>query len=262
MASKNTAISFGSFEIAVSMQKAHQSRDLKTEYVNEAGAKVTMSGGTAGTRTPAPGVSKAVRCGDHVTRLPQDELAAIEQASKDAWSAMQVLEVIPYGKVETERIQGAYWLTPSQGSARGLFLLHAALYEVEQVAVVKWISTSREKLGVIRPMWVTHGDKFDRALMLLELSFANDFAAPDDDALAINEAEAMLQVDAQAYDHATAAARELVGAFMREPGGRKAIQEATDTAVDARLALVERLQSAGLGAELDATVADDSPVAA
>jgi hypothetical protein len=245
------------------MQKAHQSRDLKTEYVNEAGEKVTMSGGPGGgSRTPAPGVSKAVRCGDHVVRLPQYELDAIEQASRDAWSAMQVLEVIPYGKVETERIQGAYWLTPSQGSARGLYLLHAALYRVEQVAVVKWISTSREKLGVVRPMWVVRGDEHCRALLLLELSFANDFVAPDDDALAINEAEAMLAGDPEAHDVAIEAATQLVSAFMRDPDGREAIETASDSAVDARLALLARLQNAGLGAALDASVVEDSPVAA
>lgn len=277
---RNTQIAFGTFQISVCMRKAHQPRDLKTEYVNEAGEKVTMGGGAGGSRKPAAGVEKAVRVTpDHVVRLPADELARIEDSSKARWEQMRVLECVDYRQVPTERILGSYWLQPAQGSAQGLYLLHRALNEQHCVAVVKWCSSSREKLGVIRPRW--RGT--DRALLLSELSFANDFADPDEDALAINEAEAMLEDrDPASHDRMVSAARELVAAFKRAPGHEKHIETASDEAVDARLALLERLQGeafaagceqAGRVAELQAaidrapaldpgTVDVDAPVAA
>jgi non-homologous end joining protein Ku len=250
-----TAIAFGDFEITVSMKKAKASRDLKTEYVNEAGEKVTMSGGYGGSRTPAPGVEKAVRISDsQVVRLPGDELARIEDESKSGWSKMQVLEAIDYRQVPTERIEGSYWLQPSQGSSQGLYLLHKGLSDTDKVAVVKWVSTSREKLGVIRPRWIRRGGEMLRALLLSELTFANDFVEPDADALAINEAEAMMEErDPLARLNAIETARKLVTAFARERGDEKHVDTASDTAVDARLALLERLQAEAFERALAAT---------
>jgi non-homologous end joining protein Ku len=249
---RSTSISFGSFELAASLVKANGSRDLKTCYVDETGAKVT-AGGSRGGRA---GLEKAVEVGGRFVRLPAEELEAIEQASKDAFGSMRVLECIDYRQVPTERIAGSYWLQPAQGSAQGLFLLHKALADRDKIAVVKWVSTSREKLGVIRPRMVRRQGGYHRALLLSELTHANDFAVPDADVLAINEAEHMLeQADGPAFTRAVEAARELIDAFTRQPGDPKAIDTASDTAVDARLALLERLQGEALTAGLEASLA-------
>jgi non-homologous end joining protein Ku len=256
---RGTQISFGSFELAASLVKANGSRDLKLERVDKHGCRLSPSGG-GGTRRgvdAAAGESYAVRlAGDTLVRLPQDELDAIAEASRDRFGSMRVLECIDYRQVPTERIQGSYWLQPAQGSARGLFLLHKALADRDRVAVVQWVASSREKLGVIRPRWIRRQGGQHRALLLSELSFANDFAEPDVDVLSINEAERMFEsADPVAFTRAVEAACELVDAFARQPGDPKRIDEASDTAVDARLALLERLQEEALTASLEASVA-------
>lgn len=254
---RTTSITFGSFEISASLVKAKKSRDITTELVDAAGVKISGGGGGYGGGRRKPNVeageARAVRvAGDVVIRLPQDELDAIEQESKDQWGAMQVLECIPYQQVPTERIEGSYWLQPAQGSAAGLYLLHKALGEEHKVAIVKWVSTSREKLGVIRPRWIRRDGKLLRALLLSELVFANDFADPDDDVLAVNEAEAMMQErDGDAHRKAVEQARNLIKAFAHERGDDKAVETASDEAVDARIALLNRLQDEQLNAALE-----------
>lgn len=246
---RNTIIAFGGFDIAVSMKKATMSRDLKTEVVNAAGEKVSMGGAGGGRRSLKDGETRAVRVGDdHVVRIPQPELDAIEQASKDLYSDMQVLETIDYRQVPTERIVGSYWLQPAAGSAKGLALLAGALRDTGKVAVVKWISTSREKLGVIR----VRGAEGSRALLLSELAFDNDFLQADADALEINNTtvdERSLQV-----------ARGLIESFARAAGDERAIDDTSDTAVDARLSLFERLCSEQLDEQLAASVTGDNVI--
>lgn len=239
---RNTRIAFGDYEIAVALKKCQTSRDPKTEYVNEAGETVK---GSAGTRGKAPdGCEKAVRLSEaKVVRLPQDRLEAIAEGSKDRYESMEVLECIDYRKVPTERICGSYWMQPREGTARGLRLLAEALRASGTVAVVKWVGTSREKLGVIR----VRGREGELALLLSELAFANDFLRPDEDALAINDVD-------PPESRSLTAALGLVGAFARKPGDPHAIDEASDTAVDARLALIEELSDDSMREELEASV--------
>jgi non-homologous end joining protein Ku len=256
---RGTSISFGSFELTASLVKAKISRDVKLERVDAVSERLSASGGP-GTRRgvdTAAGESYALRlAGDVLVRVPQPELDAIERESKDRFGSMRVLECIDYQQVPTERIDGSYWLQPAQGSSRGLFLLHKALSDADKVAVVQWVATSREKLGVIRPRWVRQQGGYHRALLLSELVFANDFAEPDADVLAINEAERMMESEPGYLDHVHAAGR-LVAAFSRQPGDPRAIDEASDSAVDARLALVERLVSERTSAEWEASVAGE-----
>jgi non-homologous end joining protein Ku len=235
---QSQVIAFGDYEIAVSLSKANGSRDIKTEYVNEAGETVTMSGGRGGSRTPAPGVQKAVRLTDTaVVRLPADELDVIVAESKDRWSRMRVLESMDYRQVPTERIVASYWIAPAQASTKALLMLAEGLRRSGRVLVVQWCASSREKLGVIR---VRHPDRSNPAaagkiaLMLSELTFANDFREATPDALAINDVELD---DPAVVD----AAVRLIESFGRERGDERRIDTASDTAVDARIALVERL---------------------
>jgi non-homologous end joining protein Ku len=246
---RNTAIAFGDFSISVAMKKAAHSRDVKTELVDRDGRKIGGGGGGGGggrrSVNADAGEARAVRVSDtHVIRLPQDELERIEAESKERYATMTVLETIDYRQVPTERIVEAYWLQPRDGTARGLRLLAEGLRATGRVAVVKWVSTSREKLGVIR---VRHPFGDERiALLLSELTFANDFLAPDDDALSINDDA--VELDERSLE----AARRLVKAFARH-GGAPAIDTATDEAVDARLALLERVQAVELNAALEAS---------
>lgn len=241
---RGTSIDFGGYEISVSFVKATRSRDPKTEYVRdeekveaETGeiktvpTKTTMSGVSGGgSRTPAPGVYKAVRVSeDHVIRLPEDELEAIVEHSKAEYETMCVLEAIDYRQVPTERIVGSYYLQPRAGTAKGCRMLYEGLRATELCAVVKWVSSSREKLGVLRAR-VVDGHK---VLHLSELSFANDTLPPDGD---------VSLDDVTIGDAPVAAAKALLDTFRRKRGGTDhLIDTASDSAVDARIALVERL---------------------
>ncbi len=242
---RNTALSFGDYEISVAMVKAETSRDVKLENVDERTGHKVASGrsGARGGMAARAGVVKALEGTDGRVRFSDEELDAIVQASKDKYETMVVLETLDYRQVDTARIKGSYWLQPRAGTAKGLALLARGLKNTGRVAGVKWVSTSREKLGVIR---VRHPFGDERiALLLSELAFANDFIVPDDDVLAIN--------DVEAGEREIAAAERLVKAFARD--GEAKVDTASDEAVDARLALVERKQDAELEGALEASVA-------
>jgi non-homologous end joining protein Ku len=241
MASKgtrNTAIAFGDYEITVAMFKAETSRDPKFEKFLKPGVPApTAKRGSSGATAAYP----AVEGTDGKVRVPVEELEAIEEASKAQHATMRVLETIDYRQVPTERITGSYWLQPRAGTAKGLALLAHGLKNTGRVAVVKWVSTSREKLGVIRARTV----EGKLALLLSELVFANDFTGPDEDTLAINDVELTGQ--------AVHVAERLVKSFARD--GEHKIDTASDTAVDGRIALVERLRDQELDDALAATAA-------
>jgi non-homologous end joining protein Ku len=242
---RNTRIAFGDFEIAISLKKAHHSRDPKLERVDADGNKITSSGGTRMRRgvDVDAGECYALRISeDQVVRLPQDELEEIAEKSKERYETMVVLETIDYRQVPTERILGSYWVQPRDGTARGLRLLYEGLRITGRVAVVKWVATSREKLGIIRPRTTELG----HALLLSELAFANDFLAPDADALAIDQVEL-------SDPRAAEAAARLVRAFARR-GAQKTIDTASDEAVDARIELLKRVQDRAVARELEAAV--------
>lgn len=243
MASKgtrNTAIAFGDYEIQVAMFKAQTSRDVKLENVDPVtGNPVKAVRGGAGGLAPV-GMVKAVEGTDGKVRVPQEALERIVEESKHRYQTMQVLETIDYRQVDTARIVGSYWLQPRAGTSKGLALLAQGLKNTGRVAVVKWVATSREKLGVIR---VRHpfGDQ-RLALLLSEVVFANDFVLADEDALAIN--------DVELEPRAVATAERLVKAFARD--GDPKVDTATDEAVDARLELIERLREEELEEALEA----------
>ena len=245
MASKgirNTALAFGDFEISVTMSKAQTSRDIKTELVFETtGQKVPAGRGGGG--GGMAGTVRAVEGTNGTVRLPKNELDAIVEESKQRYETMQVLETIDYRQVDTARIIGSYWLQPRAGTAKGLGLLAHGLKNTGRVAVVKWVSTSREKLGVIR---VRHTRDGKLALLLSELAFANDFAGPDEDALAIN--------DVELSPAAVKVAERMVKAFARD--GEAMVDTASDTAVDARLALVEMISTRAMDEALQASASD------
>lgn len=225
---KNQVLAWGDYSIEIGTAPTKHSRDVKTVYVNEDNRVVTLTGGgRGGSRTPGPGIEKAVQVGDDVIRLPAEELALIEDRSKAEHDVMAVLETIDYRQVPTERILGSKWITP-RGSATGLAILTESLERTGRVAVVKWVDTSREKLGVLRPRKTPDG----LALLLIELAFENDYAPPPQEALVGAIETVAVQV---------AAGMALVRAFARPRAGEHKVDTATDTAVDARLALVESL---------------------
>jgi len=240
----NQSISFGDFAIEVAFSKTTFSRDPKTEYVRdelnpETGevvpVTVTMSGasrgGGSGSRTVADDVYKAVRVSpDKVLRLDPAVLEEVERQSVETWKTMTVLETIDYRSVPTERITGSYWVQPRNGTGFALALLTKALYESDRVAVVKWVATTREKLGILRPR------RSGTAMMLCELAFANDFREPDEDVLLGEFAD-------QISDAALDAAKQLVQSLGRPRGGEQRVDTASDSAVDARLTYIERLHA-------------------
>jgi non-homologous end joining protein Ku len=233
---RGTAIDFGGYELSDADRV-----DEETGEITTVPTKTTMSG-VAGSRTPAPGVYKAVRLSEEkVIRLPEDDLVEIVEHSLAAYETMQVLETIDYRSVPTERIIGTYYLQPRAGTAKGCRMFFEALRQSELVAVVKWVGSSREKLGVIRAR-VVNGKS---VLHLSELAFGDDMLEPDED-ISLD--------DVEVGEKAITAAVTLVDGFRRKHGAEKQIDTATDTAVNARIALVERLADTELDEALSASV--------
>jgi non-homologous end joining protein Ku len=261
---RGTSIDFGDYELSVSLVKATRSRDIKAEYVRDQASKpdpdtgevqvkpekTTMTGSTGGTRQQAPDVYKAVRLSDEkVLRLPEDRLEEIVEASKREGETMRVLEAIDYRQVPTERIVGTYYLQPRAGTAKGCRMLFEGLRETDLCAVVKWVSSSREKLGVIRARKIDGKS----VLHLSELAFANDAAEVDDD---------VSLDDVEVGPKSIAAAASLLAGSRRGHGGERKIDTASDTAVDARVALVDELMDAELASALGQGAEEETSVEA
>lgn len=119
-------------------------------------------------------VVKGVRVGDDFRVVPPSEIDYATAATHIG--RVELLEVIDYRRVPTDRLGGAHWIQPDPGFARPLAVLIAALKRDGNAMLVKWSARSRQRLGVIRVRRTDHGD----ALMLNDVTFAAQWKDPDD----------------------------------------------------------------------------------
>lgn len=119
-------------------------------------------------------VVKGVRVGDDFRVVPPSE---IEYATAATFlDRVELLEVIDYRKVPTDRLGGAHWIQPDPGFARPLAVLMAALKRDGNAMLVKWSARSRQRLAVIRVRHTPRGD----ALMLNDVTYAAQWREADD----------------------------------------------------------------------------------
>lgn len=143
---------------------------------------------------------KGIRVGDSFLVVPPSELEFADAAT--VISRVELLEVIDYRKVPTDRLTASYWIQADEGFAGPLGVLIAAMRREGTAMLVKWSARSRQRLGVIRVRRTPEGD----ALLLNNIAFADQWKAPDNRVL---EPGAIADVDPKAVD----AACEILRAF-------------------------------------------------
>jgi non-homologous end joining protein Ku len=168
---------------------------------------------------------RGVRVGDTFRVVPPSEFDFAKAATD--LGAIELLEVIDYRAVPTDRLAGAYWIQPDTGFARPLRTLMAAMRDDKTAMVVKFAVRSRQRLGVIR---VRKTDGGKDALMLSGVVFASQWRDADAQVL---EPAGIESVD----ERAVVAAREILAGY-RGPG--TTLATAVDDLPELHKAIVER----------------------
>jgi len=128
---------------------------------------------------------KGKRVGDTFRVVPPSEIEYATAATK--LDRVELLEVIDYRKVPTDRLAGAFWLQPDPGFERPFRTLMVAMRRDGNALLVKWAAKSRQRLGVIRVRSTPEGD----ALMLNDVTFAANLRPASDQVLAAASVEAL-----------------------------------------------------------------------
>lgn len=134
---------------------------------------------------PVEDTIKGKRVGDTFRVIPPSEIDYASAATK--LDRVELLEVIDYRRVPTDRLAGAFYVQPDPGFERPLATLMAALRRDGNAMLVKWVARSRQRLGVIRVRKTAAGD----VLMLNDVTFAAQWREPDDRVLSPGQVEGL-----------------------------------------------------------------------
>lgn len=167
---------------------------------------------------------KGVRVGKDFRVVPPSEVEYATAATN--LDRVELLEVIDYRKVPTDRLGGAHWIQPDPGFARPLAILMAALKRDGNAMLVKWSARSRQRLAVIRVRHTSKGD----ALILNDVTYAAQWREPDDRVLEPSQVE---DVEERAINAACTILAE-------HHGTGKALEEAEDALPALHIEIVER----------------------
>lgn len=169
------------------------------------------------------GSIKGVRIGEDFREVPPSELDYAKAVT--AMPTIELLEVIDYRRVPTERMTGGHWIQPDKMFERSLAILIEALRRDGHAMLVKWSARDRQRLGIIRVRVTDDGP----ALMLNDVTFAAQLRKPNDQVLAAGR---ITELDERSVN----AAQNLLAQY-RGPG--RMLDEATDDLIAVHTDLVQ-----------------------
>jgi non-homologous end joining protein Ku len=193
---------------------------------------------------------RGVRVGDQFKPIPEEQIEAIEEATKLV--DMRVERAVPYEDIPFERATGLYYLqVPAKSGAHKVYnLIYRALLpqkgktkaDKQRLALrVKFTARSRQKLGVV------YADAEKGCLVLNTLTFAAEVREPDEAVLAHQVA----QVEQPQVEKA----RKVVLTLMEVDAGDW--DAPIDAAIDRKRELVEQA-AAGEAIEVPVTATADA----
>lgn len=175
------------FAFPVQICKATGSQDVSFKRAAPSGADYeTCYRDTATGELVAYGdLIRGVKTGDSFQQIPDEKIKAIDEAL--ASKEIVVERSVELSDVPFERATGfAYLQVPAKGgSAKFYRLVYEALTagKTAKALRVKYVATSRQKLGVI------YADTTAKCLVLVTLTFAADVREPDEQILAPQQVE-------------------------------------------------------------------------
>ena len=232
---RNTTITWGLSEFPVALKKASEKQDVTFERaVKRADGTFEKTAAPVGGRSRGGSFSPLAE-GEEIVygvwttedtfhEVPASELEKIKDDTQI--KSIEIDEFIPLKDAPWERVEGAYYLTPTQGLVGGksLRLLRDAMKAEKAAATCKLslkATGGRQKLAMIH--------ESEGRVMVSLLAFAGDFRDTTEAVGLLNQVE----VNAQQKK----VARELVRAMM---GNGTLLAEAKDDAVSAREKLYEQ----------------------
>jgi len=151
---KNTKIAFGLVQVGVRVYNATETTSITFNTFHKA---CTKGAGAVGNK-------RYCKCCDHtlasdeiikgkevdgkVVTVSDDELDALQD--KRGMSVIQVEQFCKAEEIDAIRLDGAYYLEPTESGGEGYALLRQVMVESGLVAVVKFVLRTRQTLGVIR----------------------------------------------------------------------------------------------------------------
>jgi DNA end-binding protein Ku len=120
-----------------------------TEPVAGAYGRILCEAGT-GLTVAREDIRRGIRMADGEFIDLTEHLAKITEDSK--LEEMRIAGFVRNSAVwrEPERVSGAYWLAPHEGSGYVLALLRQAMINTQRAAVVRWTKRTKQSLGIVR----------------------------------------------------------------------------------------------------------------
>ena len=230
------------FAFPVQVCKATGSSDVRFDRATPSGAEydTVYRDQVTGEIVTNAEMVKGVRTGDSFQVVPDEQIKAINEAL--ASTEMRALRSVPLDGVPMERATGFYYIQvpevkKGKGASPSAVKSYRLTYEAllprakkgkkaarpAKALVVKFVSTSRQKLAVI------YADPKAECLVLVTLTFAADVREPDEQVKSHLAAE----VDQGMVDKAC----EVIDAL--DDDGRGDFSDPVDEAIEKREALVE-----------------------
>lgn len=229
---RKTTLTFGEefamVQVPVAVAPVASSKsDVKTELVAPSGKKTAKK-----TVDPETGevlengdIRRGVPVGDGYKIIEAEDWETITEETKP--TEMEITEFVdPELPVVMDRLAAAtdaHFVQAQEGAAGSLGVLVSAMEETGKVAIARWGSGARQRLGILRV-------RGDGALVIQTVPFAADIQEPDEDVLAASQAEIS--------DKAAKLGKQLI---TKKAGKGKTLETAEDEAVVARKELVEKL---------------------
>lgn len=236
------------FAFPVQICKATGSQDVKFDRATPSGApyEVVYRDSITGSLHTSDELVRGVRTGDSFTVIPEDQIAAIDEAV--SMDDIRVLRSDDLANVPFDRATGFYFLqAPAKGGSHTAYRLtyealrpqapkgRAKTGKAAKALMVKFTSRTRQKLGAV------YADEQRRCLVLVALTFAHDLREPDELVLAPQQAEIeQKQVDM---------ARKVIDGL----NGEVDWNDPSDEAIERKRELVE--QAVAQGADFEVPVA-------
>lgn len=214
------------FAFPVQVCKATDEREVKFDIAAPSGAarEQRYADKATGELITDDQCMRGIRVGDEFKAIPQESIDAINEATKI--NTMVALGNIDYDAIPRDRVTGKYFLqSPVKGgSPKAYRITYEAMLGERKGIVTKRTARSRQKLAII------YADPEYKCLMMLELSFAAQQKAPDEQVLAPQAAQVeQAQIEA---------ARKVIATKLGD--GLSALANEADDAVALKANLIEQ----------------------
>jgi DNA end-binding protein Ku len=192
------AISFGLFNIPVTLQKAQEGQDLSFSMLDEkdlSPIRYKKVNGKTGLEVPWARIVKGYEyeSGQYVIMDKED----FKRANPKATQSIDIEDFVSFGEIDLMFFEKPYYVVPQKNGIKGYFLLCLALKKTQKVAVAKVVIRTKMHLACI----MAKGDYLilemlrfaHEVLQVDEVNYLDDIERPKVNAKEVKMAEELIE---------------------------------------------------------------------